>query len=512
MNRKKVVLFHPNPFSATRPYNGAPLGLLAISRILDKEGYEIKIIHPITHKKFREVILEECKDALCLGISSITGYQIHEGREVAKEVKKKYVNLPIIWGGWHPSILPLETIKDEYVDIVVKGQGERTFAELIHCIETGGDKNRISGITYKENGQIIDNPDRPLESLDNYPPIPYHLIDVDKFMNLQEYGKRCLNYYTSYGCPHRCGFCVEEIVTKRKWVGLSAEKIVDELEDMKNKYGIDSVAIIDSNFFVNKHRVNKMSELILGRNINIKWGNVNGRPDTLIKYDEELWQLMKKSGMDCILTGAESGDQETLDYMRKDTNINDVLELARCCKEYDVKILCSYLMGFPWSANTKICQKKVDNEIKTSLSQIKSLYEIFPRIRFMFAVYLPYPSTTLFDQAKSLGVELPTSFKDWSEYLIAAEDATKLKVRQKWIRKDQAKLVLMLSIYIFFFLDPDSYNLHGDKIKNRAFKLFYCIGFYLYKNIVRLRWKYMFFKLPMDFFIYNYLRKYSRIG
>lgn len=512
MSSKKIVLFHPNPFSATRPYNGAPLGLLAISRILDKKGYEIKIIHPVTHKKFQEVIVEECRDALCLGISSITGYQIYEGRAVAKEVRRNYPQLPIIWGGWHPSILPLETIKDEYVDIVVKGQGERTFAELVHCIEVGEDKKMILGITYKENGQIIDNPDRPLESLNNFPSIPYHLIDVDKFVISLEYGKRSLNYYTSYGCPHRCGFCVEEIVTKRKWVDLSAEKIVDEFEDMKNKYNIDSVAIIDSNFFVNKNRVKRMCELMLERNTNIKWGNVNGRTTTLIKYDDELWQLMKKSGMDCILTGAESGDQETLNYMRKDIDVNDVLELARYCNKYNVKILCSYLVGFPWSANVNICQEKVDNEIKASLSQIKKLFEIYPRIRFMFALYLPYPSTTLFDKAKSLGLELPASFEDWSKFLIAAEDATKLRVRQKWIRRDQAKLVLMLSIYIFFFLDPDSYDLVGNKIKNKAFKVFYFIGFHLYKNIVRLRWKYMFFKFPIDFYIYNYLRKYSRLG
>ena len=76
MNNKKIVLFHPNPFSATRPYYGAPLGVLAISRLLYKEGYDIKVVHPITHKQFKQVVVEECKDAICLGISSITGYQI----------------------------------------------------------------------------------------------------------------------------------------------------------------------------------------------------------------------------------------------------------------------------------------------------------------------------------------------------------------------------------------------------------------------------------------------------
>lgn len=509
---KKIVLFHPNPFSATRPYYGAPLGVLAISRVLVEEGYEIKIIHPVTHKKFKEAILEECKGALCFGISSITGYQIYEGRDVAKEVRENYPELPIVWGGWHPSILPMETIKDKYVDIVVKGQGERTFTELVHCIEKGGDKSEIVGITYKENGRVINNSDRPLESLNNFPPIPYHLIDVEKFMNNLEFGSRSLNYYTSYGCPHRCGFCVEEIVTKKRWADLSAERVVDEIEDMKKKYNIDAVAIIDSNFFTNKNRVREISELMLERNVNIKWGNVNGRTATLKKYDDKLWALMKKSGMECILTGAESGDQETLDYMLKDIDKNDVLEMARQCNNYDIKVLCSYLVGFPWSKDVKICREKVDKEIKISLLQIKELFKIHPRIRFMFALYLPYPSTTLFNKAKSLGLELPETFEDWSKFLIAAEDATELKVRQKWIKEYHARLVLMLSIYIFFFLDPDSYDLVGDKIKSRAFKFFYFIGFHSFKTVVRLRWKFMFFKLPVDFFMYNLLRKHSKLA
>ncbi|GMR05152.1 MAG: hypothetical protein BMS9Abin23_1094 [Thermodesulfobacteriota bacterium] len=510
--KKKVVLFHPNPFSATRPYYGAPLGLLAISRVLATEGYEIKIIHPVTHKNFKEEVVRECADAICLGISSMTGYQISEGRDVAREVKKNYPDLPIVWGGWHPSILPAETAKDEYVDIVVKGQGERTFTELVHCLEKGGEIKGIRGIAYKENGQVINNTEAPIESLDNFPPIPYHLIDVEKFINNQEYGHRSLNYYTSYGCPHRCGFCVEEIVTKRRWAGLSAERIVDELADMKEKYNLDAVAIIDSNFFTNQERVRKMCELILERNLKLKWGNVNGRTGTLKKYDDELWKLMKKSGMECILTGAESGDQETLDYMMKDVKAGDVLELARNCHKHDIKLLCSYLVGFPWSTDASVCQKKVDEEIMVSLWQIKDLFELHPRIRFMFALYLPYPSTTIFSKAKALGIDLPEKFEDWSKFLIAAEDVNKMKVRQKWIRNDQAQFILMLSIYIFFFLDPDSYDLVGSKIKSRAYKAVYFMAFNLYKGIVKLRWKHMFFKFPVDFYFYSYLRKYAKLG
>ena len=234
--RKKIVLVRPLVFSKTRPYYGAPLALLAISRILATQGYTIKIIDPISHKNYKNAVIKESKNAICLGISSLTGYSIYDGLQIAIAVKKKYPHLPIVWGGWHPSILPLETIKDSNVDIVVKGQGERTFTELVHALEHKKSLKNILGIVYKtKNGKIVNNPERPIEPLDNFPPIPYHLINAEKFIVPQEYGQRSLLYYTSYGCPHRCLFCVEQIVNHRRWMGLSPERAAEEIDQLKNK-------------------------------------------------------------------------------------------------------------------------------------------------------------------------------------------------------------------------------------------------------------------------------------
>ena len=116
---KKIVLFKPYVFSATRPYYGAPLGLLSVSRILDKEGYKIKIITPVTHKHHIQTVIKEAKDAICLGITSMTGYSIYDGLKAARAVRKKYPNLPLVWGGWHPSILPVETAKDANLDSII---------------------------------------------------------------------------------------------------------------------------------------------------------------------------------------------------------------------------------------------------------------------------------------------------------------------------------------------------------------------------------------------------------
>ena len=510
---KKIVLFQPHSFSPTRLCYFAPLALLGISRFLAKDGYTIKIVTPVTHRNHIESVVAEAKDAICLGISAITGYSIYDGLRAARAVRSVNPSLPIIWGGWHPSILPQETVQDDNVDIVVKGQGERTFYELVKAIENKETLSSIPGVVFKgENRQIIENVDRPLESLDNFPPIPYHLVDIEKFIVPQEYGQRSLSYYTSYGCPYRCIFCVEQVVNKRAWVGLSPEKAAEEIADMKSKYQIDSVQIIDSNFFINEDRAYRFARSLLDKKVNIKWGNVNGRTRQLSQYGENTWQLMKESGLSCILIGAESGDNETLKYMQKDITVEDTLKLTEICGKYNIKILSSFLVGFPRVNDAKKSYHTVEKEIRDAFSLIDKMLKIFPRIRMMFALYLPYPSTALFKLSRETGLEVPKKLEDWHKYLIAAEDATQLKVRQTWITKNQARKILMASIYIFFFLDPDSFNLVTAKITNRLFKYLLFIGFSLFKSIARVRWKYKYFEYPIDFYLYNLLRKYSKLG
>jgi hypothetical protein len=111
-----------------------------------------------------------------------------------------------------------------------------------------------------------------------------------------------------------------------------------------------------------------------------------------------------------------------------------------------------------------------------------------------------------------MGLEIPSKLEDWHDYLMSAEDASNMNVRQKWITSSQASLVLMLSIYIFFFKDPDSFELVTAKIKNLFKKSFLYLGFKTFQLIVDFRWKYKYFGLPVDFYFYNFLRKYSGLG
>ena len=506
---KKATLYFPTPFPYFRPWKGVPLSLLATSRVLDKQGYELKIISRFLSDSPEREILREAKDSLCLGISVMTGFQIYDGLKIARLVKKAYPKIPIVWGGWHPSILPEQTLKDKNVDIVVAGQGDRTFPELVETLKKGKSLKDIPGVVYKQNGKIITNSPCPLEDVNNLPPLPYHLVDVEKCIFGTEYGKRTIPYISSYGCPHRCGFCVEQIVNKRKWVAVKAEKVVEEWQYLVKKYGADSIAIYDSNFFVDKQRVYDICRGLIKKKIKIKWGNANGRIPQLIQYEPEIWEAMEKSGCAMILTGAESGSQEALDFIHKDMNIEQIVEFTRLCKKYHIRILYSLLVGLPWSKNPTENKKLIDREYDITLSLIDYLFRINNRNRFTYYIFLPYPGAPLFDRAVKLGLKQPKNLGEWSTYLMSPEDAFKTVSRQKWITPKQARLTAMLTQYIFGLMDPDTYDVLKERVPKGIKRFLFIVTYKIGQGFVKLRWRFKFFGLPLDYWIFAFFHKYG---
>src|SRR5437763_1973459 len=134
MASRKVVFFFP-AFSSQEAT--APLGILAVATPLLRAGYQVRIIDSTITPGFEQRVVEEMRDALCLAVSLVTGPMIRETVRVARAVKLRYPSKPVVLGGWHPSLLPDQTLAAECVDIVVKGQGEDAFLEVVQRIEAG---------------------------------------------------------------------------------------------------------------------------------------------------------------------------------------------------------------------------------------------------------------------------------------------------------------------------------------------------------------------------------------
>ena len=290
------------------------------------------------------------ENALCIGISAITGYQIKDGLRIAKLVKEKFPGIPVIWGGWHPSILPLQTIKNPYVDIVVRGQGAKPLRDIANALAGNKPLDDIKGIIFKKNGEIKENPDKEFEEIDDLYPLPFELINIKKYITKTKISSRTINYVTSEGCPFHCGFCAALSVNKKRWAGAKPESILNDMEKLVKGHNINAFIINDNNFFINEERVIKICKGILEKKLNILWGRVNGRTDILSNLKPSTWELLEKSGLENVLVGAESSIQENLDIIQKGTTVEQTFKVAELCKKHSIKIQFSFFIGLPGSA------------------------------------------------------------------------------------------------------------------------------------------------------------------
>jgi anaerobic magnesium-protoporphyrin IX monomethyl ester cyclase len=175
---RKIVFFFPSFASSEAT---APLGILAVATPLKRAGFEVVLIDSTITPNFKQRVLEEVKDALCLGISLVTGPMIRETVDIARSVKKWDPEFPIILGGWHPSLLPKQTLEAPYLDYIVRGQGEDSLLELVQHLRAGAAPDFIAGIGFKRDGRLIMTPERPLRPLFEMPQKAYELADFDAY-------------------------------------------------------------------------------------------------------------------------------------------------------------------------------------------------------------------------------------------------------------------------------------------------------------------------------------------
>ena len=218
----KVVLYNPRSVFYTMP-----LAMLALGSYLDPQKYEVKILDGRIDDEAS--VLKECENAICFGVTVLSGAPIHDALRITRKVKGKFPGLVTVWGGWHPSLFPEETLRENTIDVVVNGQGEVPFALLLEAISCGESFAEIKGVYFKQDGQIIRTMPQPLVDINLFPRLNYDLIPVETFFKLKK--RKQLDHISSQGCRFRCTFCADPLMYKRGWTGLSPQRLGDELPE-----------------------------------------------------------------------------------------------------------------------------------------------------------------------------------------------------------------------------------------------------------------------------------------
>ena len=407
--KEKIILIYP--FIQTKASDLiAPLSLVYIATPL-KDYFKISIIDARVDKQWRDTLKRELESdrVICVGISSMTGPQIRGGIEAASIVRDHSPFLPIVWGGVHPSLMPEETVNNEFVDIVVIGDGEETFKKLVEEIQKGGSLKNVDGIIYKENGSIIRTPSRkqfPLNTLSNP---AYDLLNLSQYISTPAWTSQAsLPVITSRGCPMRCAYCYNTEFSHKHWTSLSAENTVSSIAYLVNKYRLSGVFLLDDNFFVNLSRVKEICQRLLREKLDIEIYNANCRADSIAKMETEFLKLLKKAGFNQIFIGVESGSQDVLNRIKKDITIEQVLDGNKKLKSVGIRPFYSFMIAFPFETKEDIN--------KTLILMRRLLRENPDAIVYKLQFFTPFPGTELFDTASDLGMEFPRSFEEWSNY------------------------------------------------------------------------------------------------
>ncbi len=425
MKRKKIVLYNPKAV-----FYDMPLALLAIGSVLDPQHYEVVIIDGRIEERPLQLVLDHAADALCLGITSLTGNPLRDALHVTQATRARYPQLPIVWGGWHTSLFPEQTLRDEAaIDVSVQGQGESTFRELVACFESGADLANVAGICYRDaSGEIVKNPGRPLEDMNFFPRVDYELIDVEPYFKKKK--KRQFDYISSTGCRFRCTFCADPFVFSRKWSAVAPDRMGEELAYWQQRYGFTDINFQDETFFTKRQRVSQIAEEFLRRGVRTSWAGTM-RADQGSRMTEEDFDLVRKAGLRRVLVGVESGSQEMMDWLVKDIKIEQVYETARRCAARDIHVIFPFIVGFP---------KESDNSVLETLKVARELNGMHPGFTTPIFYFKPYPGSKITQDVVAEGYQLPKSIEEWADFDYVGSSGP-------WVSEEKYRLIERFKFY-----------------------------------------------------------------
>lgn len=492
--KPKIVLVFPQPLEVGDYALEIPLSILAVGAPLHADGYHVTLFDERLHDDPEGDLLAAAADALCVGVSTITGFQLKRSIHFSRLLKNRFPELPVIWGGYHPSLLPELTAAEPYVDAVVRGQGEVTFQEIVTRLEAGTGFNGIAGITYRDaGGKIISNPGRPMADVSTFPPAPYELLDIERFFRMNG-GRRALQYVSSQGCPFKCTFCVEPKVFG-KWSGRAAAQVVDEIESLDRRYHLEHVTFSDSNQFASMKRMKEILGLWHERGLKMTWSGA-ARADQMEQITPEMSRMLKQTRCAQIGIGIESGSQAILDLIDKRTSPEKAIHSNANLEAAGVQGCYAFMVGFPKAL------PEAKDEIWQTLMLIKKMRSIHPEVVTVTFYVTPYPGTPVYDIALSLNLKLPRKTEEWAEWESTSISTT-------WITTAEKDLVERCNNFYFPFAFP------GRQMRKRLSKPMWMPLLYPLHWLALLRCRLDFYGLPWEWRLMQRLgrtRRFRRIS
>ncbi|UCG54863.1 MAG: radical SAM protein [Dehalococcoidia bacterium] len=405
---RTLLINPPTPqFIVNKEYY-IPSSLLYLAAALQKAGKNVKILDLNTYEAeysdtsrafFEKIMISYIHDyqPSLIGIGCLFCGQFPAVLSFSKKIKEESKEIKIAIGGIHPTTYPTEILANcPSIDFVALGEGEITMVELVDSLESGReDFNKIDGIAYRSNGEIIVNQKISfIENLDELPFPAYDLINLEDYYHDTSHWHNPKNLpinasipiISSRSCPNRCNFCSMFMVMGPRWRYRSPENVVDEIEYLYNKYNHQHFSFMDDNITLNKARTLEMCNQIVKRRLNIQFEIPNGL--SIRTLDKDVLDALISAGLVRVALGIESGS----DYIRneiigKRLSREKIFEVVRLTKEYkQLYVKAFFIIGMPEDTRETLMDTyNMIKEIDIDMPQVFNL--------------LPFPGTKVFEQA-----------------------------------------------------------------------------------------------------------------
>ncbi len=396
-----ILLYNPR---ATEIKYRLPISVLNLAAVFEGK-YRWQLLDGNVDRDAGESMLrifEQDPGMKYLLVTVMPGPQLMQAVPHTRAVKARFPHVKIVWGGYFPSSHTDVVLADPSVDYVVRSQGEETILELLDVLENGGSLAAIDGLSYRENGLIKHNKARKLADPNIFPLLPYEKVNVPTYLKKTILGDKTTSYHSSIGCPFTCSFCS---ITKNyagRWLAETPERTINTIRWLHDKYGVNGIEFHDSNFFTAEKRVAAFAEG--AQNLDLGWWG-EGTIDTIMRYDERTWELMRDSGCRMIFMGAENASATTLKFMSKGALMPETtLAMAEKAARYNIIPEFSFVLGNP---------PDPEGDIDENIEFIYKIKRINPASEIILYLYTPTPGGAMYEQAERLGFRYPETLDEW---------------------------------------------------------------------------------------------------
>lgn len=396
-----------------RYWHNFPYTEALLTAVMKQSGYDPTIIdaniNNYSEDELRQKIIEAGPQIVGIGIMALEYRDcVHKTFEIIKKTNPDIITLV---GGIYPTLCPEIVTKDQNIDYFIFGEGENRLPALLKAIETGKGLDEIDGLAYRKDGELVMHPVREKNAVDieNIPLPDYSKFDMERYTNYTQKFTQNFNFkqlpvgitMTSRGCPFKCNFCASKEMYSQRVRTMSPERVLKEVDMLINDYGIREIIFVDDNILLPRKRAMAIMDGLIERRKNgkdIVWKS-NNLP--IHNMDDEMLDKMRESGCYQLIVSIESGNQETLNRMKKPINLKKTEETLAIIKTKNFDDVSSnFVIGNPgdtWG-DTRESFRWVESMIDRGLLNYA-----------VFHIATPFPKTELYEICKREGY-LPEGF------------------------------------------------------------------------------------------------------